>query len=325
MPDQELVTIVLTTLNSERFVVRSIDSCLGQTYRNLELLVVDGGSQDRTLGILSGYDDPRIRVIHQRENAGKLPGALNLGMSNAQGDFITWTQDDSWYEPNAVETMIGYLGAHPEVALVYADYWFVNEAGKRIHRQVAPPPEQISTGGDVVGQCFLFRREVYEAIGPQDPQHFPVHEIPWRVRIAARFRIQPLNQPLLYYTVHSNSLTGKIGAWQLQYLSAEALFQEGHWDERTYRRRLARIHIDQAYDEFILQGNYPAFWRHVCSGIRGDRTWIGNRGLWKLVGISLLPIRKRYRVNLLAQWKTDQEAILQRYVQEQSEGPPCPK
>lgn len=315
-PGQRLVTIILTTLNSARFLARSVDSCLAQTHREIELLVVDGGSSDGTLGILGGINDPRLRVIHQTDNAGKLPGALNLGMANAQGEFLTWTQDDSWYEPHAVETMLDYLVAHPAVDLVYTDYWFVDEAGEVLFYQPAKPAEEILGGSDVVGQSFLLRRQVYEAIGPQETRYFPVHEIPWRLKVAERFRIEPLSNPLLYYTVHGESLTGRIGPWQLQYMTAEALRSEGYLSRRAYRRHLARIHIDHAYDEFVLRGDFGAFWRHLPAGIGRDPGWLGNRGLWRLMIRSLLPGRRAYQQCLHARWKAEQAAGLDTLVRE---------
>src|SRR4029079_525295 len=98
-----LISIVLTTLNSERYLARAVASCLGQTCADLELLIVDGGSTDRTLDIVATITDPRLRLIHQAGNAGKLPGAINLGLAEARGNLLTWAQADCWYEPNAFE------------------------------------------------------------------------------------------------------------------------------------------------------------------------------------------------------------------------------
>ena len=298
-----LVTVILTTLNSERFLARSIDSCLAQTYQNLELLIVDGGSQDGTLEIVDGYDDPRIRLIHQRENDGKLPGALNLGMAHAKGEFITWTQDDCWYEPDAIQIMGEFLEAHPKVGLVYTDYWFVDEAGTRVRHQPAGLPERIAAGGDIVGQCFLFRRLVYETIGPQDPHYFPVLEVPWRIRVASHFQICPLHKTLMYYTLQNDSLTGKIGTRELQHMTAEALLQEGYMDSTAYRHRRAAISVGEAFGNFIVQSAYSAFWRHVLAGIRYDVNVLRNRGLLKMMAMSLLPARSWYRRRLVAKRK----------------------
>ncbi len=304
-----LVTIILTTLNSERFVARSIASCLNQTHTNLELVVVDGGSRDRTLAIVSEFKQERIRVIHQQGNMGKLPGAINLGMANARGDYITWTQDDCWYEPNAIETMLQYLSNHSRVALVYSDYWDVDETGAHIRYQFVNPPSFMLVD-DVVRQCFLMRREVYEKIGPQDTQYFPVHEVTWRMRVAKYFVIEPLHIPLSYYTLHPNSLTGRCKSpFELQYLVAKTLLQEGYMNIKSYRHRLARIHIDEAFAEFILKGNYGAFRFHTLLGARLDLSWLRNRGLWKLAMMSLLPpLRNDFRNNLLQRWAEDDAA-----------------
>jgi|GEM_PF-903423 len=299
----DLVTIILTTLNSERFLARSIESCLNQTHTNLELIIVDGESQDRTLDIIGRYPDSRIRVIHQQGNAGKLPGAINLGMAAANGDFLTWAQDDCWYELNAIETMLQFLKDHSQIALVYTDYWDVDEAGARIRYQFVNPPSFMLVD-DVIRQTFLMRREVYQRIGPEDTEYFPVHEVPWRMRVASCFEIQPLHIPLMYYTLHPNSLTGRYrSAFELQYLAAKALVREGYLNAKSYRHRVAKIHIDEAFAEFILKGNYRAFRSHALSGVWLDSRWLRNRGLWKLAMMSLLlPIRNNFRNNLLQRW-----------------------
>ena len=70
----EQVTIVLPTYNGATYLRQSIDSCLNQTYTNLELIVVDGGSTDGTVDILQSYSDPRLLVLHQPVTQGRLKG-----------------------------------------------------------------------------------------------------------------------------------------------------------------------------------------------------------------------------------------------------------
>lgn len=306
----DLVSIILTTLNSERFIARSIESCLQQTHVNLELLIVDGGSDDRTLHIVNEYRDPRIHLFHQINNNGKLPGAINLGMAQARGNFITWTQGDSWYESDAIETMLSFLTENPDVALVYADYWDVDEEGNRLRYQQVHPPEDILID-DVVRQCFLFRCQVYAVVGPQATEYFPVHEVPWRVRVASRFNIQPLHTALQYYTLHKGSLTSQIGNWQLQRLMVEVLFSEGHLTKSIRQERLAQVDIDQAYDELVLRGRYSAFWKFALLGIYRNWRHLFNRGLGKLMVKAVLPGRGKFREMLLSKWMND-DAIRQR-------------
>lgn len=298
---EPLVTIILTTLNSERYLARSIESCLKQTHSNLELLVVDGGSTDRTLEIVAGYDDPRIHVIHQPENSGKLPGALNLGMANARGELITWTQDDCWYVVDAIQTMVEYLQTHPDIALVYSDYWLVDCTRRQVlYRQVSTLEHVLDE--DVVQQCFLFRRAVYETIGPQDEQYYPVHEIPWRIKIARQFNMAPLHAPLQYYTLHSNSLTGRFGGYTLQRQMVQAIRSEGYLNEREATQRLAAIDVHEGYEAFVRYGNYGLSRRRLLSGFLKNWHLALNHGLWKMIGMSLLPQREAYRKEMFERW-----------------------
>lgn len=188
-----LVSIITTTLNSEKFLSRSIESCLNQTHQDLELIIVDGGSNDRTFEIIRSFDDPRIRLIHQVDNRGRLPGAINLGMKNARGDYLTWMQDDAWYESDAIETMASFLEVNTEISHVYTDYWEVDEIGSLISYQRVSEPK-IFDRGDVVRVCFLFRRQIYETIGSQETRYFPVHDVPWRYRAS-----QELTSPLCIF------------------------------------------------------------------------------------------------------------------------------
>ena len=298
----ELVTIILTTLNSERYLARSIESCLNQTYDHFELVVIDGGSHDRTLDIIGSYKDPRISLFHQGDNVGKLPGALNLGMAKSRGEFLTWTQDDSWYDKRAIETMLGYLTVNPDVDLVYTDYWEMDADGERLRYQRVNKPERVLEE-DVVGQCFLFRRSVYDIIGAQNTDYFPVHEVPWRVRVAERFKVRPLHVPLLKYSVHNDSLTARFGSWTLQRMMAKALMMEQQISRSDYQRRVARIDIDEAYDNYVLQGNFGAFWQCLVRGLLRNPTYLTDRGLVRLMLMSLTPWRGQSRMTMYKAWQ----------------------
>ena len=158
-PSSPLVSIVLPTLNGSRFIASSIASCLAQTYPHFELIVVDGGSRDGTLDVVRSFDDPRIRVVHQGDNQDKLPGALNIGFDASQGEYLTWTQDDDLYAPEALAVMVSHLQAHPEVGLVYTGYWRMDAAGRITGESEQHPPDALWYT-NAVGHCFLYRRDL---------------------------------------------------------------------------------------------------------------------------------------------------------------------
>src|SRR5262245_43666619 len=111
--DSPLVSIVLPTYNGSRFIQKSIESCLHQTYRRIELIIVNDCSTDETPAIIEEYakGDSRVRIIHNATNQ-KLPLSLNIGFAAAKGEYFTWTSDDNYYAPNAIEKMVDVLQQH---------------------------------------------------------------------------------------------------------------------------------------------------------------------------------------------------------------------
>lgn len=318
----DLVTIILTTLNSEKYLRDSIDSCLNQTHHHIELIVVDGGSTDATIEIIESCieADSRVRLIHQEDNAGKLPGAINLGMASARGEYITWTQDDCWYEPDAIELMVRFLESNPTIGLVYTDYWLIDSLNGKEQLKYRPVSETDQLlNEDVIQQCFLFLRAVYETVGPQDTRYYSVHEVPWRLKVAAQFQIAPLHIPLQYYRLHPDSLTGRYGGYTEQRKMHRALLAEGHIDETELRRRLADIDIHDAYAAFAFRGDYGTFRSLFKAAILGNPIHGRNRGLWKLFLTSFLPVREQRRQKMLDDWQAQEakhQAVLVREFRE---------
>src|SRR5438552_1877085 len=101
-----LVSIVLPTYNRAHFLAGAIRSCLAQTYRNLEVIVVNDGSSDDSSRIVHEFarEDRRVRYVYQQNQ--KLPAALNTGHRLARGSYLTWTSDDNRFDPDAVELMV---------------------------------------------------------------------------------------------------------------------------------------------------------------------------------------------------------------------------
>lgn len=104
---EPLVSIIVPTYNVERYIGRCLDSILGQTYRNLEILPVDDGATDRSGDILDEYarKDARIRVIHRETNGGRI-AVRRTGLVQAKGDYLFFVDADDWIEPQAVELLV---------------------------------------------------------------------------------------------------------------------------------------------------------------------------------------------------------------------------
>lgn len=202
---QPKISIILPTYNGSKYIQLSIDSCLNQTHKNIELIIVDDASSDSTSEIIKTYNDKRINYIRHRYNS-RLPRALNTGFSHATGDYLTWTSDDNQYLPNALEVMLDYLNKSDGFDFVYADYWeyFVEKGEKKIRKL----PDKLSLQKECqIGACFLYSRPVFKAIKWYNPKLELVEDYDYWIRVSKRFNFVHCPEPLYIYTFHSASLT----------------------------------------------------------------------------------------------------------------------
>lgn len=207
---QPLVSIILPTHNGQQFLAQSIESCLNQTYKNIELIIVDDASTDKTPEIIKRYSelDSRIKIITNAKNK-KLPRSLNVGHKACSGEFITWTSDDNIYLPQAIEKMAAFLVENKGVGLVYCDLYYINSEGAITGEFSVGQPSDL-VNGNCIGACFLYRRSVFLRTGFFSTRLVYAEDFDYWLRIAAIFKIEPLHERSYYYRFHDKSLTSTV-------------------------------------------------------------------------------------------------------------------
>lgn len=203
------VSIVLPTYNGERYIRQSVDSIINQTFTDWELILVDDCSTDSIPIILDEYasKDERISVIHNKVNK-KLPESLNIGFDCSKGQYFTWTSDDNYYMPDAIEEMVCYLDNNKE-QMVCANMEFIDSEDNN-SGVLYKYNDLDMCFNDCVGACFMYRRQVLSDIGRYDASWFLVEDYEYWLRILFRYgKIGHLDKMLYRYRYHANSLTGK--------------------------------------------------------------------------------------------------------------------
>ncbi|MBV8820903.1 MAG: glycosyltransferase family 2 protein [Acidobacteriaceae bacterium] len=220
-----LVSVVLPVYNGARYLREAIDSVLGQSYRELELIIVDDGSTDRSACIAERYrSDSRVHLIRQENR--RLPAALNAGFGSAKGEFFTWTSADNVMKPHMLATLTGFLSANHDAEMVYADEELIDEAGQpaldtdfcKIYQQplggsvLARPFDPGELGfvqNNYIGGCFMYRAWAGRAVGEYNERCFGFEDYDYWLRMNALFRIAHLGHrgTLYSYRLHPASLT----------------------------------------------------------------------------------------------------------------------
>lgn len=215
--DQPLISVIVPVYNTKVFLPRCVDSILAQTYRRLEILLIDDGSTDGTGEVCDTYvaKDSRIAVFH-KENGGS-SSARNLGMQKARGDLIGFVDSDDYIAPDMYEKLWNGLQKYDtSVAQIGRDE--VDEQGNRLPDICIPPRQEELIGhrdflkelllhkGDCSFCTKLFRREVLA--GRQFPEgvlnedfHFLVDILP---RIGTVLSL-PGQAYHVFYRMNSNS------------------------------------------------------------------------------------------------------------------------
>jgi glycosyltransferase involved in cell wall biosynthesis/SAM-dependent methyltransferase len=210
--DWPLVSVIVTSFNYGQFVADAVDSVLAQTFKDLEVIVVEGGSSDPTSRfVVAGLQRPRTRVLMQ--GAGHKAGAnRNFGISQARGRYVCCLDADDTLAPTYIEKAIFLLEKHGYDVVSCAMKMVGDEQGQ-INIMEQPDLDALLEGNQVL-TCAVFRRSLWEQAGgyrdaDQAVSGYVYEDWAFWVRLAAlgaRFR-NLYHDPLLRYRVHGGSLS----------------------------------------------------------------------------------------------------------------------
>lgn len=129
-----LVSIIIPVYNTEAYVVEAVNSALGQTYQNIEVIVVDDGSTDRSLSLVEQINDSRLRVFTQINQGACV--ARNRGIAEAKGEFVKFLDSDDILYPDAIAVQLEQQAELGENEVVFGDFDFIDERGEVFYQNV---------------------------------------------------------------------------------------------------------------------------------------------------------------------------------------------
>jgi glycosyltransferase involved in cell wall biosynthesis len=206
-----VVSVVIPCYKGSRFLKETIESCLAQTFQDIEVIVVDDCSPQNDAEIAQGVADrdARVRVIRRKKNGG-VSAAYNTGFSVARGEFFTRLSQDDLFRKDAFEIMLRQLRAEPDVGLVYCDMQKMDEQGNflSLWPQGADPAKALFPTQEV-GLCVMWRRSVYEAIGPFRPRYDFAEDYDFYLRVSRQYRLSKCgNEAPFFFRCHSHQNGG---------------------------------------------------------------------------------------------------------------------
>ena len=164
------VTIVIPVYNGSNYMKDAIDSALAQTYKNLEVIVVNDGSNDdgKTKAIAESYGD-KIRYF-EKENGG-VSTALNLAIEKMTGEYFSWLSHDDMYYPNKIEREMEELKKYDDNTILYSNFDLINEKGEKTrsiyldHNMLTAKSDYAVLRGAIGGITLLIPKKVFKEEG----------------------------------------------------------------------------------------------------------------------------------------------------------------
>ena len=205
------VTVYVPCHDYGRFLAQAVDSVLRQSWDDWELIVVDDGSTDETAAIADGYRarlGDRLRVLRHTPARG-LRACANLALEAARGDYVMRLDADDFLDESALLVLATYLDRHPDVALVYPNYTYVDEQGavlgveqrKRIGEEVALLDLPAHGAGTMV------RKRVLKSVGGYSEGYDAQDGFELWLKVIRRYGVANVSTPLFYYRQHEASLS----------------------------------------------------------------------------------------------------------------------
>jgi len=200
------ISVLMMTCDRPHLINEAIDSILGQTYRNFELIIVDASDNKHTQKIVSEYKDTRISYVASK---GNIAAGRNVGLKRAKGRYVTYCDDDERYYRVRLAELKYFLDKNPNVGLVYTDTLAMN--GRHELFRIEYDYEK----SHLEAQCFfgvgnvMHRKECVEKVGYYDERLFVADDWDMWLRIADCYEIARLPKVLHAYLIHGENVTLK--------------------------------------------------------------------------------------------------------------------
>ena len=206
-----MVTVIIPSYNREKTIKRAVDSVLNQTYKDIEVIVVDDCSTDNTLDVVKSIKDSRLKVFKLNENSGACV-ARNFGIEKAKGEYIAFQDSDDEWLPEKLEKQMDVLENNSNINLVFCQFNKIDNENTSVYpplktgiitRKVLLEKSYVST------QTLIGRRECFSTV-KFDPQMPRLQDHDLVIRLSKKYCFYFVNEPLVNMYVQDDSISNNI-------------------------------------------------------------------------------------------------------------------
>ena len=234
MTTNPLVAICIPTYNGVNYIKKCIDSCLAQTYTNIEIIICDDCSTDNSIELIKvlSQKDQRIKFYENSSNLG-LVGNWNATLRHSSGEFIKWLFQDDWMAPNAIEEFVDVAKKGHDFIISKRHFVLEESASnddkeyylkkvKKLENHFSDsevghyfsPSDIVLYATEYIALNFIaepslifFKKSLIEKVGFYDNLFHQICDLEYNLRLAAEVGVYVINKPLCHFAIHAHSAT----------------------------------------------------------------------------------------------------------------------
>ncbi|WP_461537923.1 glycosyltransferase family 2 protein [Spongorhabdus nitratireducens] len=274
-----LVSVIVTCYNHDQYIEDAIQSVLGQTYENIELIVVNDGSTDKSEEILNRLSaQHNFKVIHQYNKG--LSEATNTGLKEANGKFIALLDSDDIFLPDKISKQVRFMCRNQDIAICGGNMLIINDK-----KELASPrrfskfrtldfDDVFMDKKDIIpASSAMIRKDVTDKIGGFDPSLKLIQDrYFWLKATAAGYKIAGMNDLLIYYRKHDKNIHRNHRAMTenllhiiemypesnhyetVKFKTLKSMFLKTSMRDKSFAIQLIKKIPIKAYDKSVLKG-----------------------------------------------------------------------
>lgn len=260
------VSIVIPVYNGSKYMKEAIDSALGQTYKNIEIIVVNDGSNDKgkTNDIAISYGN---KIHYYVKENGGVSSALNMAISKMSGEYFSWLSHDDVYYPDKIEKQINYLlsnGYDDQNIILYSDYDLIDSKSRLInvctkdHKMLLEKPEYALLRGSINGITLLIPSKAFDDFGLFDEELRCVQDYEMWQRMSKKYSFEHMIGIVAKSRQHSEQVTiknikvitegNKLWIDMIEALSIKEM-EKLEGSQYNYYKEMAKFLSDSPYEE----------------------------------------------------------------------------
>jgi glycosyltransferase involved in cell wall biosynthesis len=204
----ELISVIIPSYNHGNYLSRAIESVLTQTYRNVEIVVVDDGSSDNTKQVVEGF--PHVVYVYQHNQG--LSAARNAGIENSKGKYLLFLDADDWLSVDALKKNAEVLNDNPDTAFVSGGHVKISDAGEileKVTENIASDHYLHFLQGNYIGMhaTVLYARWIFDKFR-FDTSLKACEDYDLYLKIARRYPVLHHPDVIAYYRIHGSNMSG---------------------------------------------------------------------------------------------------------------------